>query len=291
VASGRDPVPANEIPVNWNVTTPGYFAALRVPIVQGRDFTERDDTASTPVMIVNEAFANAMFPNGDALGKRAMSSRDEKVYREIVGIVRNVKYYGASDTARALVWVPYAQNNAWGQGIVTIRMSRRPLEALSILRGELRAMDRGIALANVSTMTEALSRSMAGDRLLAILLGAFASLALLLAAVGIFGVLSYIIAQRTHELGIRLALGAQRHDVLRLVARETLPMVVVGLGIGLGVALGLARLMRSMLYQVAPTDPLTFGGVAATLAAVALVASLVPARRAARVDPCVALRE
>jgi putative ABC transport system permease protein len=291
VAEGRDPVPANEVSINWTVTTPGYFAALRVPFVQGRDFTERDDTASTPVMIVNEAFAKAMFPNGDALGKRAMSSRDEKVYREIVGIVRDIKYYGASDTARALVWVPYAQNNAWRQGIITIRTRGAPLDALPVLRNELRAMDRGIALANVSTMTEAMARSMASDRLLAILLGAFASLALVLAAVGIFGVLSYMIAQRTHELGIRLALGAQRRDVVRLVARETMPMVVVGLAIGLGAALGLARFVRSMLYQVAPNDPATFAGVAAVLAAVAVVAALVPARRAARVDPCVALRE
>jgi putative ABC transport system permease protein len=291
VAEGRDPVPANEVTINWTVTTPGYFAALRVPIVQGRDFTERDDTASTPVMIVNEAFVKAMFPKGDALGKRAMSSRDEKVYREIVGIVRDVKYYGASDTTRALVWVPYAQNNAWHQGIVTIRTRGKPLDALPVLRNELHAMDRGIALANVSTMTEALSRSMASDRLLAILLGAFASLALVLAAVGIFGVLSYMIAQRTRELGIRLALGAQRADVIRLVARETIPMVLVGLVIGLGAALGLARLVQSMLYQVAPNDPATYVGVAAVLALVALVAALVPARRAARVDPCVALRE
>ena len=291
VAEGRDAVPANEVPINWNVTTPGYFAALRVPIVQGRDFTERDDTASTPVMIVNEAFAKAMFPNGDALGKRAMSSRDEKVYRAIVGIVRDVKYYGASDTARALVWVPYAQNNAWHQGIITIRTRGAPLDALPLLRNELRAMDRGIALANVSTMTEALSRSMASDRLLAILLGAFASLALALSAVGIFGILSYMIARRAHELGIRLALGAQRADVIRLVAQETLPMVATGLAIGLAAALGLARLVRSMLYQVAPNDPLTFAGVAAVLATVAIVAALVPARRAAQVDPSVALRE
>lgn len=291
VAEGRELTPANEVSVNWNVTTPGYFGALGVPIVHGRDFTARDDTASTPVMIVNESFAKAMFPNGDAIGKRALSSRDEKIYREIVGIVRDVKYYGASDTARALVWVPYAQKNAWHQGIVTIRTRGNPLDALPILRNELRTMDRGIALANISTMTEALSRSMASDRLLAILLGAFASLALILAAVGIFGVLSYMIAQRTHELGIRLALGAQRTDVMRLVARETLPMVIVGLAIGLGAAFGLTRFVRSMLYQVAPDDPATFLGVAAVLAAVALLAALVPARRAARVDPCVALRE
>jgi predicted permease len=290
VAEGRPVSTATEVSINWNVTTPGYFAALRVPMLRGRDFTVRDDTASAPVMIVNETFAKTMFPNEDALGKRAMSSRDEKVYREIVGIVRDVKYYGASDSTRSLVWVPYAQNNAWHQGIITLRTRGNPLNALPTVRAELRSMDRGVALANIATMDDAMSRSMAGDRLLAVLLGAFASLALVLAAVGIFGVLSYMIERRTHELGIRVALGAQRADVVRLVARETIPMVGAGVAIGLVAAAGLTRFLRSMLYQVAATDPLTFAGVAVVLAVVAIIAALVPARRAARVDPVIALR-
>jgi putative ABC transport system permease protein len=289
VAEGREVSTANEVSVNWNAATPGYFAALRAPILRGRDFTARDDSASAPVMIVNETFAKLMFPNDNALGRRAMSSRDEKVYREIVGIVRDVKYYGASDSSRALVWVPYAQN-AWPFGIITLRTRGNPVNAIPLVRTELRAMDRGVALADVATMADAMSRSMAGDRLLAVLLGAFASLALLLAAVGIFGVLSYMVERRMHELGIRVALGAQRGEVVRLVAREPLPMVVAGLAVGLVASVGLTRFVRSMLYQVAPNDPLTFAGVAIVLAVVAILAAFVPTRRAMRVDPVIALR-
>jgi putative ABC transport system permease protein len=290
VAQGRDPVPANEVPVGWTVTTPGYFAALGLPLRRGRDFTARDDSTAPPVMIVNETFARTMFGTQDAIGRRAMSSRDEKVYREIVGVVGDVRYAGARDSARALVWVPYAQKNAWGQGIVTVRTRGAPQGAVAVLRRELRALDGGIAIANVLTMDQAMARSVAGDRLVAILLGAFAALALLLAAVGVFGVLSYTVTQRSHELGIRMALGARRPDVMTLVARETLPMVGAGVLIGLAAGLALARLMRALLYEVQPTDPATLAGVAALLAAVGVLAALVPARRAARVDPVIALR-
>ena len=290
LAEGRDASPANEVDIQWNVVTPGYFAALRMPMVRGRDFTTRDDTASPPVMIVNETFAKAMFPNENPIGKRAMSSRDEKVYREIIGVVHDVKYYGASDSTRSLVWVPYAQNNAWRQGIVTVRTRANPANALATVKRELRALDGGIALANVATMDEAMSRSMAGDRLVAILLGAFAGLALVLAAIGIFGVLSYTVEQRTHELGIRVALGAQRSDVLRLVVRETVPMVGMGILIGVISASGATRLLRSLLYEIRPSDPATFLAVALLLGLVGLIAAMVPARRAARVDPILALR-
>jgi predicted permease len=290
VAEGRDPVAANEITINWSVTTPGYFAALRIPLLRGRDFTTHDDTASPPVMIVNETFAKRMFGNENPIGKRAMSSRDEKVEREIVGVVGDVRFFGAADSSRALVWVPYAQNNAWRQGIITVRTRGNPAAALPIVRRELHALDPGVALANIATMDEAMARSMAGDRLIAVLLGAFAGLALLLAAIGIFGVLAYAMAQRTRELGIRLALGAQRNDVLWLVARETAPMVGAGVIAGLVAALGLTRFARAMLYEIQPNDPTTFAGVAITLTVVAVVAALVPARRASRVDPVIAIR-
>jgi len=290
VAEGRDPIPANELSINWNVTTPGYFAALRIPILRGRDFTVRDDSLGTPVMIVNETFAKRMYGGENPIGKRAMSSRDEKVEREIVGVVRDVKYFGASDSSRALVWVPYAQRNGWGLGILTVRTRGNPTDVVAAIRHELKVMDGAIALANVTTMDAAMERSMAGDRLLAVLLGAFAGLAVVLAAIGIFGVLSYAMAQRTRELGIRLALGAQRGDVLRLVAKETAPMVAGGVIIGLIGALGLARLVRTMLYEIQPNDPTTFAAVAGTLTLVAIAAAMVPARRASRVDPVIAMR-
>jgi putative ABC transport system permease protein len=290
VAEGREVIPANELSINWTVTTPGYFNALRIPILRGRDFTSRDDSLSPPVMIVNETFAKRMFGAENPIGKRAMSSRDEKVEREIVGVVRDVKFYGASDSSRALVWVPYAQRNGWGLGILTVRTRGNPTAVLTAVRRELKAIDGAIALANVVTMDEAMERSMAGDRLIAVLLGAFAGLALVLAAIGIFGVLSYAMAQRTRELGIRLALGAQRADVLRLVARETAPMVATGVVVGLIAALGLTRFVRTMLYEIQPNDPATFAAVGITLAVVAVVAALVPARRASRVDPVIAIR-
>ncbi|MFI5311651.1 MAG: ABC transporter permease [Gemmatimonadales bacterium] len=289
IAEGRGTGPDGEVPVNWNVATPGYFAALGMPIARGRDFTAHDDSAGTPVMIVSESFARAMFPGQEAIGKRAMSSRDEKVYREVVGVVRDVKFRAVRDTTQSLVWVPYAQN-AWHFGIVTVRSSRGAAAALRALRRELGAMDHAIALANVTTMDEAMSRSIASDRLVATLLGVFATLALALAAVGIFGVLSYMVEQRMHELGIRVALGAQARDVLGLVARETLPMVGIGVATGLVAAFTLGRLLRSMFYEVQPGDPLTFAGVALTLSAIGVVAALVPARRAVRVDPVIALR-
>jgi len=159
-----------------------------------------------------------------------------------------------------------------------------------VVRRELHALDPNIALANVITMDEAMSRSMAGDRLVAILLTTFASLALVLAAIGVFGVLSYAVAQRTREMGIRLALGARPRDIRRLVAGETGPMVCAGVAVGLAAAFGLARLARSMWYDVGPNDPATFIGVAVVLGAVAVAAALVPARRAARVDPVIAIR-
>jgi predicted permease len=290
VAEGREPSPATEVPINWNVTTPGYFAALGMPVARGRDFTARDDSTSPPVMIVNEHFAKAMFPGENPLGRRAMSSRDEKVEREIVGVVRDVKYYGASDTARSLVWVPYAQNNAWHQGIITVRTRGAPAAALALIKRELRTFDGGIALANVSTMDDAMARSMASNRLVAILLGGFAGLAVLLAAVGVLGVLSYTVERRTHELGIRVALGAGRSDVVRLVMTETLSMAAVGVALGLAGALAVTRLAQSMLYQVRADDPLTLATVGVVLGSVAVIAAIVPARRAALVDPAIALR-
>jgi putative ABC transport system permease protein len=219
-----------------------------------------------------------------------MSSRDEKVYREIIGVVRDMKYYGASDSTRALVWVPYAQKNAWSFGVITVRTRDNPLTALPILKRELGALDGAIALANVATMDQTMAQSVAGDALVAELLGAFAGLALMLAAIGIFGVLSYLVEQRTHEIGIRVALGAQRGDVIGVVMRETVPMVGAGVLAGLAVSLGLARFARSMLYEAQGVDPVTFMGVGLLLMLVAVIAAAIPARRASRVDPMIALR-
>jgi predicted permease len=289
IAEGLGPGPEGEISIQWNVVTPGYFAALGVPLVHGRDFTVHDDSASSPVMIVNEAFARKMFPGGDAIGKRAMSSRDEKVYREIVGIAGDIKYSGMRDSTQNLVWVPYAQN-AWGFGIVTVRARGPASTAIQSMRQVLGELDPSIALADIATMEDTMSKSLARDRLVAILLGAFATLALVLAAVGIFGVLSYTVEQRTRELGIRAALGAQTRDLRRLVLREMTPMVLGGIAAGVLAGVALSRVVAALFYGVGAADPLTVGGVSLLLAIVALVAALVPVRRAARVDPVLVLR-
>jgi putative ABC transport system permease protein len=289
IAEGKGTGPEGEVAVNWSAATPGYFAALGVPLIRGRDFNTHDGAESTPVMIVNETFARTMFPGENAMGKRAMSSRDEKVYREIVGIVGDVKFSGARDAAQSLVWVPYPQF-AWPSGMITLRASGPAPVAIQSLRQVLGALDPAIAPANVSTMNETLHRSIAGDRLVAILLGVFATLALVLAGVGIFGVLSYTVEQRTRELGIRVALGAQTRDLTRLVVRETTPMVAGGIAAGLLIALGLSRLVAALFYGVRAGDPLTFAGVTAILALVAIGAALIPARRAARVDAMQVMR-
>ena len=290
VKEGGDQTPAGEVSIGWNVATPGYFDALGLPIRRGRDLTAHDDSVSPPVIIVNEAFARAMFHGEDPLGRRVMSSRDERLWRTIIGVVPDVKYNDARDTTHALVWVPYAQKNAWGFGMITIRAKGAPLGVLPAVRRELAALDPGIALADVRTMDESMARTMAGDSLVATLLGAFAAMALMLAAVGIFGVLTYLVAQRTHEIGIRVALGASRRDVVRLVLSETGGMVAVGIIAGLAVAAALTGVARSMIYGVTGIDPFTFGAVAAVLAMVGLASAAIPARRAAAVDPMVALR-
>lgn len=290
VKEGGDLTPAGEVSITWNIITPGYFDALGLPVRRGRDFTAHDDSSSPPVIIVNESFAKAMFPGQEALGKRVMSSRDEKVWREIVGIVPDVRYESARDTTSKLVWVPYAQHNAWNLGFVTVRSAGAPLSVLPGVRAALASLDPTIALADARTMDQAMSRSMASDALIATLLAAFATMALVLAAVSIFGVLSYLVEQRAHEMGIRVALGATRANVVRLVLAETSRMVAVGLGAGLLAAAALTGVARSMIYGVAGIDPVIFGGVAGVLALVALTAAAVPARRAAAVDPMIALR-
>jgi predicted permease len=289
IAEGLGAGPDGEISVQWNAVTPGYFAALGVPLKQGRDFTSFDGAASAPVMIVSEGFARAMFPGQDPVGRRAMSSRDEKVYREIVGVVGDVRYFGARDSTRNLVWVPYAQN-AWGIGIVTVRATGTAAAAIQGLRSVVGELEPSIALADVATMHETMGRALARDNMIAVLLGVFAALALLLAVVGIFGMLSYAIAQRTREFGIRLALGAQGRNLVRLVIRETMPIVLGGVVAGVVAGVALSRLVVALFYGIRAGDPVTFGGVAVVLALVAIVAALVPARRAGKVDPVHVLR-
>ena len=284
-----EPPASTEVEGMWNAVSPGYFATLQHPLLRGRDFTPADDSGSNPVMIVNRAFAAKMFGAEDPLGKRVQSWRDERILREIVGVVDDVRYFGAEDEIRPLVFVPYAQDPWSGMRIVA-RTAGDPRSIVSAARRIVAGLDSDIAVADVRTMDDAMAASLAGPRYTTYLLGSFAGMALLLVAIGLYGVLSYTIAQRTHEIGIRMALGAQTRNVIRLVVRETAVLLVIGIAVGAAGALALSKVIATLLYEVSPTDPATFAAVVVLLAAVGAMAAYLPARRATRVDPLLALR-
>jgi putative ABC transport system permease protein len=285
------PAPPNgeEYEGQWNVVSPGYFDTLGIRLLRGRDFTERDTADSTPVMIINKTMARAIFGDSDPLGKRIKSWRDENVLREVVGVVDDVRYYGRDDKLQSLVYVPHRQDT-WSSMSVTVRSTGDPASLTSAIREGVASVDKDIAVANIQTMQRILDDSVAARRLNMALLSIFGAVALILASVGIYGVLSYSIAQRTHEIGIRQALGATTADVLKLVVGHGLRLVLAGVGIGLTGAFALTQVMKSLLFEVSATDPLTFAFIPLILTGVALLASYVPARRAMKVDPVVALR-
>ncbi len=291
LAEGRPQPPAGtEVGGPWNVIGPGYFATMGTPLLRGREFTPQDEANTTPVAIVNEEFARRMFPGENAVGKRIRSWRDENLLREIVGVVGNVRYYGANDDLEAIVYVPHTQNT-WSTMSVIVRTVRDPNALLPEVRRTVGAMDANIAVANLSTLEEAHSRSIAAPRFNALLLSVFAALALLLATIGIYGVLAYGVSQRVREIGVRMALGARRTDVITMILGEALVLVGVGVGLGLIGALATTRFMGGLLFELNSRDPATFAGVALLLGAVALVASFLPAQRATGVHPMTALRD
>jgi putative ABC transport system permease protein len=274
----------------WNSVAPDFFRTMGQPLRRGRDFTARDDSAAPRVAIVNQAFADAMFPDGNVLGRRVFSWRDERVAREIVGVVGNVRYDGAADsTTKPIIYVPLGQD-AIQNAAVTVRTTGDPAALLAAVRREVAAVEPALALARVRTMEQARAASVAGPRFYAVLLGAFAALAVALAAVGLYGVLSYGVAQRGKEFGLRMALGATPGSVLRLVLGGAARLALVGALLGLVGAVVLTRVMRALLFGVAPGDPATLGAGTLLLLGVALLASLAPAWRATRVEPLAALR-
>jgi predicted permease len=274
---------------NWNVVAPGFFEALRVPLLRGRDFTARDDSASTPVIIINASFAARVFPGQDPIGKRVRSWPADAGLREVVGVVDDVRYYGPDDAKMPLVYVPYGQD-AFGRMRFVVRTIGEPAGVVAAARRAIAALDPDVALALASTMNEAVDTALATPRFTTYLLGGFAGMALLLVAVGLYGVLSYSIAQRTREIGIRMALGARSGTVLRMVVREAVVLVTLGIVVGSVGALALSSVVESLLFEVTPTDPVTMAVVISMLAVVGAVAAWIPARRATRVDPLIALR-
>jgi predicted permease len=285
-----EPPDGEEVSGIWDVVHPGYFAAMGLPLIAGRDLNSADNEGSIPVMIVNREFARRMFGSVDeAVGKRVRSWRDENIYREIVGVAENVRYFGAGDETRGVVYVPHRQIS-WLRGAAIAVRTRDASGTSGAIRAAVRQFDPDVALASFTTMSQILEDSIAERRFAAKLLTAFAALALLLAALGIYGVLSYAVAQRNREFGVRMALGATAADVRGMVLRESGLSVLVGAGLGLAGAFAITRVMSGLLFGVSATDPTTLGGVIVVLALAALAASWVPAVRATRVDPMQAMR-
>jgi putative ABC transport system permease protein len=280
--------------------TPGYFESMRIPFMRGRDFTERDVNGAPRVAVVSRSMAERHWPGEDAVGKHiayaGIRQGDKPDWIEIVGVVGDVKHRGLDIESKPEIYVPVHQPLFASRPTpplslyVVVRTSVDPASLARAARGEVLAVDAEQPVANMKTMEQRLAESVAQRRFQMTLLGLFAGVALLLAVVGIYGVMSYTVARRTHEIGVRVALGAQGRDVLRLVLRQGMWLTLAGVASGLAIAYVLTRLMSSMLYGVSATDPLTFALVSLILTAAALVACLAPARRATKVDPMEALR-
>lgn len=276
--------------VNWCQVTPGYFKTMHIPLIKGRDFSLQDGPKSPKVAIINEAMARLFWRNQDAVGKRFTQGYSvHPDWITVVGVVGDVREYAIDEPPRPEAYFPHAEDPLTAMQLV-IRTAPPPLSQAGAVRGVIRSLDSQLPFTHVRTLDQVVSSSSQQQKFVAVLLGLFAGLALILAAVGIYGVISFTVAQRTHEFGVRMALGAQKDDVLRLVMQRGVFLAAVGLAAGIVAALGLTRLMASLLYGVTPTDPLTFVVVSGVLLVVALIACYVPARRATQVDPIIALR-
>jgi putative ABC transport system permease protein len=290
----QHPVAAGQQPVaEVNVVTPDYFQAVRAPIREGRGFTERDDRQAPPVAIVSESFAKQYFPGEDPIGKRITPNGSvdpgKPPVREIVGVIADMHLISLRQAPKPQIYIPHQQFAIQSMSIF-VRTQMDPQSLIGTLRRSVGEIDKDVPIYRTRTLADYMSSSVAQPRLNAMLVGLFALIALLLAAAGIFGVMSYSVTQRTQEIGIRLALGAQRYDVLRLIVGQGMRFVGVGLLLGLIGVFASTRLLQSLLFGVGATDLPTMLVITVILTAVAFLACLLPARRASRVDPIVALR-
>jgi putative ABC transport system permease protein len=275
--------------------SPGYFRTMGIRLLRGREFTERDDAASPGVVIVSRSVADRVWPGKNALGQR-VSMKDKPGLGDwltVVGVVDDIAQRGLDGKRDPAIYQPYAQLAQpffLEHMTFVVRAADRPELLLGAMRQALRDVDRSQPVGSIGTMDATIAMTVAEPLFQARLIGVFSALALLLAGIGIYGVVAYSVAERTHEMGIRVALGAMGGDVVRLVMRRVLTLVVPGVGLGIIGALAVTRVLAAFLFGVKPNDPATFAGVAGVLVAVAFLAGLIPARRASRVDPLVALR-
>jgi putative ABC transport system permease protein len=285
------PFPNGDELVSYSAISPSYFRTLKTPLRTGREFDDRDTEKAPGVAIINETVARQYFPGEDPIGQKVVISYlGQRLTREIVGIVADVKQEEPSKPARPEILVPFAQL-PWFSATLLVRSTNDdPLTVKNAVQQAIWSINPSLPESKAEPLTKTLAGQVAEPRLYALLLSVFAVIALTLAAVGIYSVIAYSVTQRTHEIGIRLALGAQSGDVLRMVIRQGMLLALIGVGLGLGASLLLTRLMKTLLFGVSATDPMTFFAIALLLTMVALLACWIPARRATKVDPMVALR-
>jgi putative ABC transport system permease protein len=300
VPEGRPFDIASAINSLMRLVTPGYFATMRIQLVRGRTFTADDKRGAPLVMVINETLAREAFPGRDPVGKRIACCEPgpdgSPNWKEVVGVVRDVRAQGLDQSPEPEFYLPMIQAPAaawtWTDRTMTVALRAQgdPIPLLAPMRRAIATVDPALPLYNLGTMQGRVVDSLAQSRFSTMLLTAFGTIALILAAIGVYGVISYGVAQRTQEIGIRMALGARHADVLGMVVRHGAVLAGIGLGVGLAGAWALSRLIASLLFQVSPTDPPTFATGMIVLTAVAVLAAAIPARCAALTDPMVALR-
>jgi putative ABC transport system permease protein len=285
------PVPAegDGAGANYRLTCPGYFGTLAIPVTSGRDFTLADTTTAPGVVIINEETAKRYWPGANPVGQR-IKIGSSAPWLTIVGIVANVRHFGLDNAARREIYRPYSQA-AWPVMTVTVKTAVEPMTLAAPVRSALARIDPEQPVSRIRTMDRVVSESVGGRRFPTQLLGLFSFVAFVLAAIGVYGVVSYLVSQRTREIGIRVALGARRSQVIRLVVLRSLIPIVSGLVAGVGGAVAASRLLGTLLYEVRPTDPMVLGSIVSLLGTAAVVASFIPARRASGIDPIVVLRQ
>jgi putative ABC transport system permease protein len=297
---GREPDPGNRPRADWFVVTPGYFEALGIRLVSGRLPAEQDDDHGLPVLFLNESAARTLFPGEDPVGRRTRLSRttgDEQPWRTITGVVADVRQRGLERPPRPEMYIPLpqfrhymARAQAWNMTVV-VKASVPPLSLAAPMRAALQRVDPEVPLASLHAMDEVVGASMADRRRDAWLIGTFAALALVVASIGVYGVTAYHVARRRREIGLRVALGAERRDVVRMVLGQGLRLVGFGIAAGVPAALLAAGAIQSLLFEVTPHDVSVFAAIPMLLLAVATLACAIPAARAARIDAAVALRD